>query len=432
MFTEKRHALVGVIATLAMLAGAPAAASASTLWVAKTGTPVAPGKSCAKPGFGTIQAAIDAANPGDTVKVCTGTYVEQLAVTQPITLEASGKPAATVQLPATPQDSTTECDTAKGTEQFQPDQDLVSICTTGTVKVSGLDLEAKWPANTCDDSLYGILVAGGATLEADDVTINGAGAFPINGCQGGVGIQVGMGWTTPVEVGHAVLAKDTITNYQKNGITIDGAGSTANMASVTVTGAGPTTQIAQNGIQVSNGATAQITKANVSGNKCEVATACGPDASQAAGLLFFDAGAGSSVSKSKIENNDLGIYFSSGEATLSKTPEMTISGNTLMGDRDEAIVLEQGNAAVNMDKITGPGLVGIDLSQFEGQPFAVTGTATGDTIKEMTEAAIKVESDDKAGDIPTIFTIENSSISKNPKVVFNESKNVIVNVVDDH
>jgi len=434
MFRPTRHALAGAVAALAMLGAAPAAANASALWVAQSGTHTPPGKSCAKPGFSTIQAAVEAATPGSTINVCPGTYQEQLSITKAVTVEASGMPAATVKLPATPQNSTTACDTAKGTEAFQPDQDLVSICTSGMVKLKGLNFEAKWPAGTCDDSLYGILVAGGATLEADGITIDGAGAFPINGCQGGVGIQVGMAWTTPVEVGHAVLAKDTITNYQKNGMTVDGAGSSANIAGVTVLGAGPTPELAQNGIQVSNGASAKITQANVSGNKCEdnVPTTCGPNAAQAAGVLFFDAASGSSISKSKINNNDLGVYFSSGEATESVSPEMTISGDTFSGDRDEAIVLEQGNAAVNMDKITGPGLVGIDLSQFEGQPFAVTGSATGDMIKGMTEAAIKVESDDKAGDIAGSFTIENSKISKNAAKVVNESKNFTVNTVDDH
>ena len=83
-------------------------------------------------------------------------------------------------------------------------------------------------------------MAGGATLRAKQVTLLGAGASPINGCQGGVGIQVGMAWTTPVEVGHATLNDDAVSEYQKNGITVDGAGSSAKIVRATVVGAGET------------------------------------------------------------------------------------------------------------------------------------------------------------------------------------------------
>ena len=41
-------------------------------------------------------------------------------------------------------------------------------------------------------------MAGEADLKLTDSTIAGAGADPINGCQGGVGIQIGMAWTEPV------------------------------------------------------------------------------------------------------------------------------------------------------------------------------------------------------------------------------------------
>ena len=52
------------------------------------GTP--PGTSCADPGYSTITDALTAASPGDTIKVCAGTYDEQLAITQGVTLQAKG------------------------------------------------------------------------------------------------------------------------------------------------------------------------------------------------------------------------------------------------------------------------------------------------------------------------------------------------------
>ncbi len=328
----------------------------------------------------------------------------------------------------------TACDTAEGTAQFQPDQDLVSICEAGMVTIIGLTLEAKLPEGTCDESLFGVLVSGDSTLDAFKTTVDGAGAFPINGCQGGVGIQVGMAWTTPVEVGHATLSEDTVENYQKNGVTVDGAGSTATATRLKTAGAGPTSQLAQNGVQVSNGALATISRSTISGNECEdeVPVVCGPDATQSIGALFLHAAPGSNITKSKITNNDLGVYYASGAATQPGSPEVTISGDTFREDRDEGVLLEQGDAAVNSDKIDGPALVGIELGQFEGQPFAIESSGSGDTISGMSEAAIKVESDNQPGDVPGTFTIENSSISKNAAEVINNSASFTVNKVNDH
>ncbi len=78
------------------------------------------------------------------------------------------------------------------------------------------------------------------------------------------------------------IANNTVTDYQKNGITVNGAVS-ATVTGNTVTGAGPITYIAQNGIQVGFGATAFIRGNAVSGNDYT------PAGTSACGLLFFDA-----------------------------------------------------------------------------------------------------------------------------------------------
>src|SRR5690349_13951275 len=41
---------------------------------------------CPRAQFASIQTAVDNARPGDTVKVCAGTYAEQVTVTTPLTL----------------------------------------------------------------------------------------------------------------------------------------------------------------------------------------------------------------------------------------------------------------------------------------------------------------------------------------------------------
>jgi hypothetical protein len=405
-----KQGMAVLTATAAALAAVPAAASAGSLWVAHAPTVKSPGKSCTSPGYNTIQSAIAADTTGAKIEVCTGTYVEQLQITRGLSIVAAG--SVTVQLPEEPADSTTECDKAslKGLEEHpeysdQPDQDEIAICGSGMVTITGLTIDASWPS-VCYDSLYGILVGGGADLKLTDSSIVHAGANPINGCQGGVGIQIGMAWTNPVEVGTATLTNDTISGYQKNGITVDGAGSKATITSTTVTGAGATPLIAQNGIQVSNGAQAKITESTISGNEYN------PDY-EATGVLFYGAAAGSSVTKSIIDDNDFGVYGLDGSPTAPTSSQLTISNDKLADDRYASVGLDQGWATVNDDELEG-GKVGILVFQYEEQQYGPKGTGNGDTIRDMSEWAVQGDSDESSADHPGSFSIAKSAISGNP------------------
>lgn len=426
------HALIGACAASSLLAISVADASAATRWVSNSASISSPNNSCTHPGYNTIQSAIAAPGSG-TIEVCTGAYAEQLTVTKAVKLDAAnGAGTAKVVLPGTPADSTTQCDTATGTESYQPDQDLLSICTSETVSITGLTFEPKWPAGTCDESLYGILVAGGATLKATNVTVDGGGASPINGCQGGVSVQVGMAWTKPVEIGHATLSQDTVTGYQKNGITVDGEGSSANIMHTSVVGAGATPATAQNGIQVSNGARGKISASSVSGNECDLTIPepqpgeipCGSDAFadyQATGILFYGAAAGSKVTSTSLSENDIGLYFDSENPFQPSSAELIVQKDAFSGDRYEGILLEKGDASIKDNTITGPANIGIDLLQYEGQAYAPTSSASHDDIHGMSEAAVKVESDKQPGDHPGSFTINGSTLSGNAQTLVDES-----------
>ncbi len=415
----------GMIIALSGLVAVPMAAASTvgTLWVAHATTTPAD-NSCAHPGYNTIASALTAASAREVINVCAGTYTEQLQITKSVSLVAVG--AVTVALPAVVANATTACDTAPGTGSYSPDQDGISICGGVTVNMTGLTVHAAWPPSTCYDSEYGILVAGGALLNFTDSHLTAAGVVD-NGCQGGVGIQVGMAWTTPVEVGTAVIRSSTVAGYQKNGITCDGLHSKCSVLNSAVTGSGFHTSNAQNGIQVSNGASGTIAHSTVANNECStvINATCGSQGYQAAGILFYDAAPrGSSLTDSTIENNDYGVYYLAG-APAPTGSGLLIQGDSFKNQNYSAMLLDQGWTTVNGDTVTNntndhpaacnaPGTTvpgntaytsvcgyhttqGIVVYQYNGQAFSAKAYGTNDTISNQ-YAAVQISSDRNAGD----------------------------------
>jgi hypothetical protein len=406
----------GLGLALAMVGAANA--SAATLYVSNGAPVVVGGHSCAQPGYSSVQAAIES-GPNAKISVCPGTYTEQLTITGPVKLtDASGAGTATIAMPAVPVLSSTSCDTLAGLRQI----DEISICTSGTVSITGLDIDAVVPLETCEYGFNGIFVAGGGTLNATDVAVDGAGTSlnADKGCQHGVAVAVGL--KTPAEVGHATLKDVDVFGYEKNGPTARGAGSTLTVIGSTITGEGATPYIAQNGIEVAYGAQGSVKSSTISGNECDVAS-CGASGEQASGALFYGAASGSSVSGSTLRENDLGAYYDSMSATQPASPEVTFTKDVLTSNRYEGFVLEEGKALLSKDTVNGGGDVGIDLSQYEGQKLASQSSATGTKVEDQTEAAIKVESDDKPGDVKGSFDFTDGTFSGDATVLDNESSN---------
>jgi hypothetical protein len=337
--------MLTVAAAVIMPATVASAASAPGYWVSSSGAAANANTSCATAGYSTVQAAVTAAenyesqHPGKVpvVDVCPGTYAEQVTITKSLTVTrapvAASQGDATIKLPAGVGNnqlkglSTTNCQATDGANKVQTPQSVLEVCaakagggnTTGVkVTVSNLDIKGNWPGSVCYDSLYDVLVEGGASLNLTGSTVEKAGAVsPLSGCQGGVGIEVGDDSTS--QVGHATLSRDTVQTYQKNGITVDGRGSTAAISQVTVTGAGPTGAIAQNGIQLSDGATGSVAGSTVSGNNYT-----GPGGASSAGILVFG-GCGSplvdqaTVTRNTLTGNDIGIGLFNYDPTCVKS-----------------------------------------------------------------------------------------------------------------
>jgi hypothetical protein len=387
--------LVGTALTLlALLVGLFALSTAQsaqakgrTLFV---GLSAGSGTSCAHPGYTSVQAAVDAANTGDTVYLCgANTYSEQVILNKSITL--TGDKGATIQaptsFPATPLSRLPAQFSADNL--FVPQAIVIVWGAHVNVTMSRLIVAGTLPGNGgCAEQEFGILVIAGASASLSKDTVQDVrdANTALAGCQFGVGIQVGREYwptadfsTFKVEnfVGHADIDNTTVTSYQKNGITIDGPGSTADVDDSTVNGFGRDAIygaiIAQNGIQMSRGAKGTIDDSTVTGNSY---TGTAPASST--GILIYG-GCGDplvtnvTVKENKLINNDVGIDFDNTTPDCS-APPMTPT-------RDKAI----GNIVRN-DAVTNQGAVTLNSTTYNGYQAGIEDVGNRDQIIDNTIA----------------------------------------------
>ena len=311
--------------------------------------------------YPTIQSAITAASPGDTVKVAAGTYTEQLTISKSLTLTGVGAKTTFIKAPAT-----------LALDTFSPPNvDIIAIDGPATVTMSGFTVEGPGPSG-CDSINYGIFVFGGAVANINNNTISNIADNPFGGCQNGVAIRAGSNYY--VTTGTAAINNNLIIGYQKGGIVIDGPGSSATITGNTVTGAGQTTAIAQNGIQISRGATATVSGNTVSGDSYTGLYACPSESYfasvipvtggcyQSAGILLYDAGA-TTVSNNKVTTSDMGIWAGYDNGYGSPTVE-NITGNTLSKNYGYGVVYDSVNGtSQNNSFLSNPvGLLVTDYS----------------------------------------------------------------------
>ena len=128
-----------------------------------------------------------------------------------------------------------------------------------TATFSGLAVDGAGKGNV-NYRMEGIAFhnAGGAVQNCE---IKDVRDTPLGGAQHGVGIYA----YNEDSVARTITVSDsTLYGYQKNGLALVGTNLTANVDGNTVTGAGPTGVIAQNGIQLASGATGTVSNNTVS------------------------------------------------------------------------------------------------------------------------------------------------------------------------
>jgi nitrous oxidase accessory protein NosD len=207
---------------------------------------------CPDAQFSTIQAAVNAASPGTIIRICAGTYPEQVRITKPISLH--GENGVVIQ-PNNVTANTTGAASGQAIAAIILVQDVTGVDIQDVI-VDGTNSGIM----ECAPDLIGVLYQN-ASGEVRRVAVRNLKlGVTLNGCQSGSAIlvQSGGGGTSVVDV-----EDSSIHDYQKNGITANEVGSQVRIEGNVVTGVGATTGATQNGIQIGFGAEGSITRNSV-------------------------------------------------------------------------------------------------------------------------------------------------------------------------
>ncbi len=235
-----------------------------------------------------IQEAVDYADSGDTILALAGTFVEQVIVDGlALTITGAGVSQTTV---VAPDDAANlaACTTTSG-----PNKPVVCARNGADLVIEELTVDGDGRAGNA--RFYGIALYESSGVVRNTV-VERVRATPLTGNQTTVGIlAASLDAAGPFTV---ELRNNTVRDFGKNGVTVDGANLTVVVDSNTVVGSGGVDELAQNGIQVSRGTLGAVTGNDVS-------------------ALSFDP-----VDESR-------DFFDAGGILLFNAPSVTVEGNTI-------------------------------------------------------------------------------------------------------
>jgi nitrous oxidase accessory protein NosD len=213
------------------------------------------GLDCPNRDFMFIQAAVNAASPGDKIKVCRGSYMEQVTIgsgKDGLTLFSEAAFQAVIRAPLVMADQ----------------KAIVRVTEAQDVTIRHFTITGPG-AGGCDSIRYGVRVDTRGSALITDNHITEIHDTPFGGCQNGIGVDVGRELVDGPTSGTATVVHNLIDKYQKAGVLVDSSGSSGEVAYNEIIGAGPLVAPpapAQNGIQVSRTAHGDVHHNKVSQN----------------------------------------------------------------------------------------------------------------------------------------------------------------------
>jgi nitrous oxidase accessory protein NosD len=309
---------------------------------------------CPAATFTSIQDAIDAAKAGSLIRVCPGTYREQLSVNKSLSIEGdSGAIVLPINMVANATGSS-------GT----PIAAAIFVKDAAKVKIEGLTVDtANSGVSACSPDLVGILYQNSSGSIEHNAVRNTKLSVSLNGCQSGDAIVV-----QSLGGGSAKVSIDdnSVHDYQKNGITGNESGTEVAITNNVVTGLGPTTGAAQNGIQIGFGAKGGVLRNTVTDNvwaPCVSLTNCPFNAT---GILVFQSD-DVRVEHNYVATNQVGIFTDGQNAKIDSNNicnslvlvgidlagnDNLASGNDVTRSGQAAILVEGNDNKVQSNDIT--------------------------------------------------------------------------------
>ncbi|HLH65902.1 MAG TPA: right-handed parallel beta-helix repeat-containing protein [Solirubrobacteraceae bacterium] len=346
------------------------------LYVSPSATTGAADRSCQSAAYTSVQAAVQAARPGQLVYLCGSVpYRESVLIDKDLRL--GGDPGATIQAPAGDASPATSFFSNQGL--LTPNA-VLTILGDVHVRVQGLQIEGPFDNSGCTPDDFGILDIGATVQIIDDrvLDIRASDQAGDGGCQYGIAVQVGRRYWpsvsgSPTLVNFSATAQilnSYIAGYQKNGITVDGAGSSAQIRGNTIQGGGQTAAIARNGVQVSRGATGQVVGNLISGNEY---TGPGSFAAATGVLVYGGCGdplsSGVLIARNALVDNDAGIDVSEFDPTCSQAPSSPTDTRVVANE----VVKSDGET--NQSPFTAQ-----DGSSYTAYQVGIADTGNGDSV----------------------------------------------------
>jgi parallel beta-helix repeat protein len=217
---------------------------------------------------------------------------------------------------------------------------------------------------SCAPNLIGILYQDASGWIQHNAVRNVRLASTLPGCQSGGAIVVEISASGQSDV---TISDNSVDAYQKNGITANEPGTKVDVTENAVTGLGPTTGAAQNGIQIGFGARGRVTNNAVAGNvysPCESPANC---PSNAAGILIYQSD-GVRVERNTLASNQVGILVAANNGNIGNNTVVhsvaldgialartgnSVSLNDISSSDDAAVYIQGNNNTVFDNEFTG-------------------------------------------------------------------------------
>ncbi len=343
--------------------------------------------------YPTISQAVSSVPAGSTIFICPGTYAEQVVITKKLSLEgvagnggvgaaASGSNNPVIVSPAG--GVVVNSSDLYGNPSGQPTaaQILVqtpsnALATPIVVNIANITVDGSNNGlSGCATDLVGIYyqnASGTVTHVTTRYQELGASDF---GCQDGLAIYAQGGYGTGGS-GTVTIENSSVHDYDKNGITADGSGMVATITGNYIVGIGATPLIAQNGIQLSDGAGGKIENNTVTDDVYVNPLDCYPgNCYSATGILLYDSG-GTSGS------------------------HVTVSGNTVSSTQEAIVTFTDGAETADYNDVSSNKVTTNAAIVVTGATYLLDGidlcsdhnTATSNTVFNSSGAGVHLDSE---------------------------------------